>query len=207
MPRTASASSPRAVGPGTPHVKRPSNAFLLFRSAEHRTLTAAERKLSQGTLLKEVITPRWHALSPTERAVWYQRAEEVKAQHAIDNPDYKYAPGASKASKARTPQKSNNPVAHTAGTGNGSSPMPTTRLAQPSFSPIPAPNVPHSLSQGDHSYHPTPNAYGTADTMFLFEQWPAEQYAEQYMPPASASWTGRGPEELHQSLGSPDWYE
>ncbi|KAJ7656733.1 hypothetical protein DFH06DRAFT_1198355 [Mycena polygramma] len=100
------------------YVKRPENAFFLFRrecalslsssspSAALPGLSSARavpplRKQRQADLSK-TISHRWKALSPEERAYWDGLAKEKKHQHEALHPNYVYRPARRPGAKSRS---------------------------------------------------------------------------------------------------------
>lgn len=94
------------------YVKRPENAFILFRRrcCEERQLaqedTAASvdggptKKQRQADLSK-TISQQWKALSPEERLYWEELAKEKKKEHEQMYPNYVYRPQRSKDKKGK----------------------------------------------------------------------------------------------------------
>jgi hypothetical protein len=89
------------------YVKRPENAFILFRRhcCEERQAAAEEadtpaKKQRQADLSK-TISQQWKGLSAEERQVWEDRAKEKKKEHEQLYPDYVYRPQRSKAKKPK----------------------------------------------------------------------------------------------------------
>lgn len=78
------------------YVKRPENAFILFRRkcCEERAAEEAEgaaRKQRQADLSK-TISQQWKGLSAEERQYWERLAKEKKKEHERLYPDYVYRP-------------------------------------------------------------------------------------------------------------------
>jgi hypothetical protein len=89
------------------YVKRPENAFILFRRhcCEERQAAAEEadtpaKKQRQADLSK-TISQQWKSLSVEERQVWEDRAKEKKKEHEQLHPNYVYRPQRSKAKKSK----------------------------------------------------------------------------------------------------------
>ena len=89
------------------YVKRPENAFILFRRhcCEERQAAAEEadtpaKKQRQADLSK-TISQQWKSLSAEERQVWEDRAKEKKKEHEQLHPNYVYRPQRSKAKKSK----------------------------------------------------------------------------------------------------------
>ncbi|KAG8853266.1 hypothetical protein FRB96_008350 [Tulasnella sp. 330] len=74
------------------HIRRPRNAFILFRSdfvAELKLQKDAERDHRK---ISQIVGEIWNSKSAAEKAPWEQRARDEKVQHKIDHPDYRYSP-------------------------------------------------------------------------------------------------------------------
>lgn len=89
------------------YVKRPENAFILFRRhcCEERQAAAEEadtpaKKQRQADLSK-TISQQWKSLTADERQVWEDRAKEKKKEHEQLHPNYVYRPQRSKAKKSK----------------------------------------------------------------------------------------------------------
>jgi hypothetical protein len=95
------------------YIKRPENAFILFRRkcCEERNVaegseegqggsTAPIKKQRQADLSK-MISQQWKSLSPEERQRWEDLAKEKKKEHEQMYPNYVYRPQRSKATKGK----------------------------------------------------------------------------------------------------------
>ncbi|KAI0730993.1 high mobility group box domain-containing protein [Earliella scabrosa] len=85
-----------------PKIKRPQNAFMLFRGDWHRAFKAAPQ--NQDVVLKQAELSRlasraWAAVDDETRERYQQRAAEEKLAHRRKYPEYKYQPGPQKYSK------------------------------------------------------------------------------------------------------------
>jgi hypothetical protein len=86
------------------YIKRPENAFILFRRkcCEERQAAANDDKLDGQTKkqrqadLSKTISQQWKSLSPEERKVWEDKAKERKKEHEQLYPNYVYRPQRSK---------------------------------------------------------------------------------------------------------------
>lgn len=86
------------------YIKRPENAFILFRRkcCEERQAAAGDEKLDGPTKkqrqadLSKTISQQWKSLSPEERKVWEDKAKERKKEHEQMYPNYVYRPQRSK---------------------------------------------------------------------------------------------------------------
>jgi hypothetical protein len=85
------------------YVKRPENAFILFRrkccedrqNAQSESADAPSKKQRQADLSK-TISQQWKSLSPEERHHWEELAKEKKKEHEQMYPNYVYRPQRSK---------------------------------------------------------------------------------------------------------------
>ncbi|KAF5356885.1 hypothetical protein D9756_006832 [Leucocoprinus leucothites] len=86
------------------YIKRPENAFILFRrkccedrqaAANDDNLDGPAKKQRQADLSK-TISQQWKSLSPEERKVWEDKAKERKKEHEAMYPNYVYRPQRSK---------------------------------------------------------------------------------------------------------------
>ncbi|EIM86150.1 uncharacterized protein STEHIDRAFT_22906, partial [Stereum hirsutum FP-91666 SS1] len=78
------------------YIKRPANSFILFRKdfmqGEYARMSREEKALVQEMQIHTVISEKWRALTPSERAFWDAKAAEAKAEHMRNNPEYRYQP-------------------------------------------------------------------------------------------------------------------
>jgi len=98
-------SHARKTAPG--HIKRPPNAFILFRShccapkadpsepdppgtAHARHLASLDINNSQHVSL--IVSQLWRGLAPDEKAYWDQKAQDAKDEHQRLHPEYRYRP-------------------------------------------------------------------------------------------------------------------
>ena len=93
------------------YIKRPENAFILFRrkcceerngveGSEDSGLAAPAKKQRQADLSK-LISQQWKSLTPDEKQRWEDLAKEKKKEHEQMYPNYVYRPQRSKASKGK----------------------------------------------------------------------------------------------------------
>ena len=92
------------------YIKRPENAFILFRrkccedrqaaQEEAAVLDGPAKKQRQADLSK-TISQQWKALSPEERLYWEELAKEKKKEHEQMYPNYVYRPQRSKDRKGK----------------------------------------------------------------------------------------------------------
>ncbi|KAG9037781.1 hypothetical protein FRB95_004067 [Tulasnella sp. JGI-2019a] len=89
------------------HIRRPRNAFILFRSAFVASSKLQKDVERDHRKISRIVGDIWNSYTPAEKAPYEQMAREEKAQHKIDHPDYRYSPakpsanGAAKSSKAK----------------------------------------------------------------------------------------------------------
>ncbi|KAF5372182.1 hypothetical protein D9758_004970 [Tetrapyrgos nigripes] len=94
---SSSSSSSSAVPTAKEKIRRPPNAWILFRSAkctEFTTIYQAEnngKKPSQADLSR-MISNAWNTASPDVRVHYERLAEEAKVEHKKTYPDYVYNP-------------------------------------------------------------------------------------------------------------------
>ncbi|KAJ7226946.1 hypothetical protein GGX14DRAFT_306480, partial [Mycena pura] len=75
------------------HVKRPPNAFMLFRSAWCKWCKEnTSRKGRSRTNLNTSSSERWKALSPEKRKGWEILAKMEEERHKALHPNWKYSP-------------------------------------------------------------------------------------------------------------------
>ncbi|CAH7686715.1 hypothetical protein PPACK8108_LOCUS21410 [Phakopsora pachyrhizi] len=108
---TGRPSHARKTPPG--HVKRPRNAFILFRSY------ACSSNLIPATLEKDhrqiskIVSHMWKNLPSHERIKWVKEAEVEKELHKRLHPDYRYKPVYRKEGVVRKKQSGGGPIATT----------------------------------------------------------------------------------------------
>ncbi|KAJ7226952.1 high mobility group box domain-containing protein, partial [Mycena pura] len=71
---------------------RPENAFILFRRhcCKDWAKTAGGKQCQR--VLSKLISRKWRALSPRERAPWEALAKTKKKEHEAQYPNYVYRP-------------------------------------------------------------------------------------------------------------------
>ncbi|KAJ6577011.1 hypothetical protein DFH09DRAFT_1311022 [Mycena vulgaris] len=90
------------------YIPRPPNAFILFRSSFIRSQNVPGRVEGNHSTLSKIIGKYWHALPPSERARWEDKARAAQAEHRRRYPDWRFRPGNSSGGNA-----------HASGSGNG----------------------------------------------------------------------------------------
>ena len=76
----------------TNHIKRPCNAFILFRSHAVTTNLIPKEIERDHRNISRIISHMWHNLSDSERKLWEQQADIEKQRHRQQHPNYKYRP-------------------------------------------------------------------------------------------------------------------
>ena len=89
----------RKTGPG--HVKRPCNAFILFRSHVVAQNLIPREVEKDHRNISRIISHMWRSLSEDERKLWDQAAAVEKERHRKQHPDYKYRPALQRAQVQR----------------------------------------------------------------------------------------------------------
>ncbi|KAI0062043.1 HMG-box, partial [Artomyces pyxidatus] len=80
------------------YVPRPRNAFIIFRCeyAPNHKRGSAGAPVKGTAASQKTLSGRagevWRNMSEAERAVYRQRAEDEKIEHALKNPDYRFQP-------------------------------------------------------------------------------------------------------------------
>ncbi|KJA30010.1 hypothetical protein HYPSUDRAFT_73491 [Hypholoma sublateritium FD-334 SS-4] len=88
------------------HIKRPPNAFMIFRSAFLRSKKIPAEETNQQQTLSRIIGQTWGAMTADEKAFYNEAADAAKREHRMRYPNYKYSPAASKVkSKAKMEKK------------------------------------------------------------------------------------------------------
>ncbi|KAF2873234.1 hypothetical protein BDV95DRAFT_593593 [Massariosphaeria phaeospora] len=74
-----------------PKIPRPRNAFILYRQHHQHTIVARNPGLANPDISK-IIGEQWQAESEEQKKVWQDLAQEEKARHHEQYPDYRYQP-------------------------------------------------------------------------------------------------------------------
>ena len=82
------------------YIKRPPNAFMLFRTKFCSTGEFADAKMRQADISK-IIGEAWRSLSPEDRLHWDAKAKMVKETHKKCYPHYVYQPKRGKRRRIR----------------------------------------------------------------------------------------------------------
>lgn len=92
-------SHTRKRDPG--HVKRPCNAFMLFRSHAVANQLVPKEVEKDHRNISRIISYMWRSLSSEERRMWDIAAENERERHRQLHPDYKYRPSSRRANVHR----------------------------------------------------------------------------------------------------------
>lgn len=74
------------------HIKRPCNAFILFRSHAVTTNLVPKEVERDHRNISRIISHMWHNLNADERKMWEVQADIEKQRHRQQHPNYKYRP-------------------------------------------------------------------------------------------------------------------
>lgn len=74
-----------------PKIPRPRNAFILYRQHHQQAIIARKPGLNNPDISK-IIGEQWKAESEEQKKVWQDLAQEEKARHHEQYPDYRYQP-------------------------------------------------------------------------------------------------------------------
>lgn len=137
------------------HVKRPENAFMLFRKSRvglYNNTGAPQRQAS----ISKLVSSEWNKLTCEAKAPWHDLAKYVAAEHRRRYPDYQYRPKRRKNLKEKCyrGQKGTPPLP--ASPTNASTSR--TILAPPVISlptELPIPTIDRSFKAAHHSTDPT----------------------------------------------------
>ncbi|XP_071334112.1 transcription factor 7-like 1-B isoform X3 [Trachinotus anak] len=72
---------------GRPYIKKPPNAFMIFRD-EQRPKVTAELNDNNSATPNTILGQRWKSLSKEEQAKYYEQAEKERRLHAQRHPDW-----------------------------------------------------------------------------------------------------------------------
>uniref|UniRef100_D8PRL5 HMG box domain-containing protein n=1 Tax=Schizophyllum commune (strain H4-8 / FGSC 9210) TaxID=578458 RepID=D8PRL5_SCHCM len=109
-----------------PHVPRPPNAFMLFRSDYLRKTQHSEKRQQH---LSRLAGEEWHKLEEEERTKWMELAASVAQKHSEEHPTYRFTP-APRAGGVPVPGEGADPVAIAAtssGSGSAKATKPSSR--------------------------------------------------------------------------------
>ncbi|KAF2257241.1 hypothetical protein BU26DRAFT_39295 [Trematosphaeria pertusa] len=74
-----------------PKIPRPRNAFILYRQHHQHAIVARNPRLANPEISK-IVGEQWKAESDEQKKVWQDLAQEEKARHHQQYPDYRYQP-------------------------------------------------------------------------------------------------------------------
>ncbi|KAH8822601.1 hypothetical protein DL96DRAFT_299577 [Flagelloscypha sp. PMI_526] len=210
--RTSSSDAERRPKKGDEdYIKRPENAFILFRrkcvdDREAAALEAGEplKKIRQADLSK-MISQQWKGLSPEDRQYWENLAKEKKREHEQLHPDYVYRPTRTKKSTTRAARRR----AAQAAMRDGQLPL----SAKDSMSFIlPVPQQPSPRQHGRSASAPTPPPYQSFNIPNVFAGTPGSCPTSPSLMPLIAARRG-APTDIfdyvppHQASYTPMTYE
>ena len=72
------------------YVKRPMNAFMLFRSYAYKNGLVSDNHQNN---ISEMVAKMWKIMPETEKELWRQKAVQVKNEHKQRYPSYRFIPG------------------------------------------------------------------------------------------------------------------
>ncbi|MCJ1396772.1 hypothetical protein MMC18_009664 [Xylographa bjoerkii] len=72
-------------------IKRPPNAFILYRRAHHPVIKAQYPEIHNNQI-SVIMGKQWAEEDPVKRQQFMAMAEDIKKQHQLDNPNYCYQP-------------------------------------------------------------------------------------------------------------------
>ena len=75
----------------TPHIKRPTNSFMLWAQINRKIVSSENPKLSNAKI-STLLGQQWKTLSNEEKKSYEDKAKQVKQKHKIQYPNYKYSP-------------------------------------------------------------------------------------------------------------------
>ncbi|KAJ8087763.1 hypothetical protein PM082_006600 [Marasmius tenuissimus] len=151
----------RTRKPNTPHVRRPLNAFMVYRSEKSKTLR--EENLASGGFTKHQttfsgeISAMWHALDPVEKKKYENKARELDIAHKRANPGYRYQPGLKKGKGKKGVRRGGDSSIPSSSMSDVStppiSPSPSPSPPPMMFAPAPSGVPPMNISSSDWRYY------------------------------------------------------
>lgn len=73
------------------HIKRPPNSFMLWTQTYRKKLFETNPTLKNAEISK-LLGQQWKHLSSEEKQIYKDKSEQVKKEHKIQYPNYKYRP-------------------------------------------------------------------------------------------------------------------
>ena len=95
----------RARKPKNGHIKRPMNKFMLW-ARQARVSVAADHPEQSNDQISKQLGKLWKAMSDDLKKPWEVLAEQVKREHALAHPDYKFRPVQKKGGRGPTAPRS-----------------------------------------------------------------------------------------------------
>ncbi len=89
----------------TDHIKRPLNPFMVW-SVKNRKTLAKHNPRKSNTEISTLLGQTWKAMSDNEKAPSRAEAAQLRQQHSVDNPNYKYKPRRNSALNSGSPIRS-----------------------------------------------------------------------------------------------------
>ncbi|KAI3327283.1 hypothetical protein HD806DRAFT_520183 [Xylariaceae sp. AK1471] len=86
------------------HVKRPLNAWILYRQAHHPIVTQQYKKI-HNSQVSQVISAQWKSMSEVDKQPWFDLAAARAAEHKRKYPNWSYKPRQKKAKRLGTRTK------------------------------------------------------------------------------------------------------
>ncbi|KAI8627158.1 high mobility group box domain-containing protein [Xylariaceae sp. FL1651] len=93
-----SSESPKEAPADEERVKRPPNAWILYRQYHHPHVTARYPGIHNSQVSK-IISSQWQAMTDHDKKPWYQRARARAEEHKRLHPDWKYHPSQEKSKR------------------------------------------------------------------------------------------------------------
>ncbi|KAJ7222277.1 hypothetical protein GGX14DRAFT_663109 [Mycena pura] len=86
-----------------PHVPRPSNSWIIFRSDYFQEQRAKATQQNSMLELNRQAAQLWHSMSEEARRPYKELADKIKAEHEVQHPDYRYSPRRKTGHRAQAP--------------------------------------------------------------------------------------------------------
>jgi len=119
------------------YIKRPPNSFMLWAQT-NRPILSAENSSLTNSKISTLLGQQWKTLSNDEKKSYKDKAEQVKQEHKIQFPNYKYRPekkiGTIKTIKTIKPKSCKNKTIKTIKTKSKSCKRKTTRKIKTNIS-------------------------------------------------------------------------